>query len=138
MNITHAPSAARTWRNLATVLLLGTMVTAAFADIDYIERSGKDWIATPRVPGDFTSIAPSVNTPARIFTANASGGVEGRDLPGLAVAFRSAAGHYIDLAVRKNGGAKNNDLYAVSSEGAVALALLSRSGSVRDRRIGDL
>jgi len=119
MNITHAPSAARTWRNLATVLLLGTMVTAAFADIDYIERSGKDWIASPRVPGDFTSVAPSVNTPARIFTANASGGVEGRDLPGLAVAFRSAAGHYIDLAVRKNGGAKNNDLYAVSSKGAV-------------------
>ena len=104
---------------LSTALVFGMVVPAALADIDYIERSGKDWIATSRVSAEFTSVAPSVNTPSRIFTASAGGGVEGRDLPGLAVAFRSAAGHYIDLATRKNGGAGNNDLYAVSSEGAV-------------------
>ncbi|MBU3666049.1 MAG: hypothetical protein FGM15_09275 [Chthoniobacterales bacterium] len=60
-----------------------------------------------------------MNEPARIFTAKASGGVEGRDLPGLAVAFQSAAGHYLDLAARKNGGAGNNDLYAVNSDGGI-------------------
>ena len=104
---------------IPTALILGAMVSAARADIDYIERSENDWVATSRLQGDFTSVAPSVNMPARIFTANASGGVEGRDLPGLSVAFRSAAGHYIDLAARKNGGAGNNDLYAVNSEGSV-------------------